>query len=66
MTRNCYTPKHRFYVEWFNVWKDPYDGGIREERMFDDMVFAYDEVDACCRMADKWSEGYGFEARRFG
>lgn len=56
----------RFYVvEWSNVWRDRTTGVLQVEHMIDERVIAEDELDACCKIADKYPEGYGFAAKTY-
>jgi hypothetical protein len=61
--KNCYTPKYLFTVEWSELFRDCL-GNLREEHRIDERVFALDEEEACCKVADKNPDGYGFMARR--
>lgn len=60
---SCYTPKFLYVVEWHELYINCL-GKLCAAPRIDERVFALTELDACCKVADKNPDGYGFVARR--
>lgn len=58
--------KHFYEVTWYDVWEDPTGLTRSTDLRVKENVIAEDELDACCKVADRHPHGYGFEAVKTG